>query len=109
MSKKEKNEESEFLALVDDFNEKAQKFFPKDGNHQKGVFVIAIDGDLSDTETGMRGMVLGKKSELIPGVVRMMKDSEPILEFIKESSKFYDFTQDPKKAVVSLLKKFLED
>ena len=104
-----KEKESEFLALVDDFNEKAQKFFPKDGNHQKGVFLIAIDGDLSDTETGMRGMIHGKKSELIPGAVRMMNDSKPILEFVKECSMFYDYVQDPKKAAVSILKKFLED
>ena len=104
-----KEKESEFLALVDDFNEKVQKFFPKDGNHQKGVFLIAIDGDLSDTETGMRGMIQGKKNELIPGAVRMMNDSKPIFEFIKESSKFYDFAQNPKKAAMSILKKILED
>ena len=104
-----KKEESEFLALVDDFNEKAQKFFPKDGNHQKGVFLVAIDGDISDTETGMRGMIIGKKMELITGTVKLMDESGPVKELIKESSKFYDFVQDPKKAVASILKRILVD
>jgi hypothetical protein len=104
-----KKEESEFLALVDDFNEKVQKFFPKDGKHSKGIFLVAIDGDISENATGVRGMVLGKKSELIPGIVKIMNDSEPVYDIVKESSLFYDFTRDPKKVLMSAIKKILEE
>jgi len=104
-----KKSESEFLALVDEFGERVEEFFPKDGKHNKGVLVIAIDSDLSETKTGVRAMVRGKRDELIPGIVKIMNDSDAVLEVIKESSKYYDFVQDPKKAIASLLKKLLED
>lgn len=104
-----KKSESEFLALVDEFYEKVQKFFPSEGKHNKGVLVIAIDGDLSETTTGVRAIVRGKRDELIPGIVKVMNDSDAVLTVVKESSEYYDFVQNPKKAVASMLKKILED
>lgn len=104
-----KKVESEFLALVDEFGERMEKFFPSDGKHSKGVLVIAIDGDLSETTTGVRAIVRGKRDELIPGIVKVMNDSDAVLAVVKESSEYYEFVQNPKKAVASLLKKLLED
>lgn len=104
-----KKEESEFLALVDKFGEDIRKFFPEGKEHSKGLFLIAADGDVSEKSTELRGIVLGKRHDIIPGITKVMEDNRAVLDIIKESSLFYDFKQDPKNALLKFVKQILED
>ena len=104
-----KKEESEFLALVDKFGEDIRKFFPEEKEHSKGLFLIAVDGDISEKSTELRGIVLGKKHDIVPGITKAMEENRAVLDVIKESSLFYDFKQDPKNALLKAIKQILED
>lgn len=104
-----KKEESEFLALVDKFGEDIRKFFPEEKEHSKGLFLFAVDGDVSEKSTELRGIVLGKKHDIIPGITKAMEENRVVLDVIKESSLFYDFKQDPKNALLKAIKRILEE
>ncbi len=105
---KEKKEKSEFIELTSQYLDEAiEKFMPKGSQHEKALLVIAVDNDSNEEKTLLKVGLVGKRDVLIPGIAKVMRDSERVKDVLKGAVSFCDFLEDPSKVIKGMLEEVI--
>lgn len=106
---KEKEEKSEFIELTSQYlDEATENFMPKGSQHEKALLLVAIDNDSNNKKTLLKVGLVGKRDVLIPGIAKVMRDSERVKFALKEAVTFCDFLDNPRKAVEGMLEEIIK-
>lgn len=91
------NEElkSELTAKIDQFKKELDPFFPESGGGKKGVFIVLIDNDVSEDDSILSALVMGKASSIILGITKAMENSEEAREVLRDGVRLYEIKQNP--------------
>ena len=91
------NEElkSELTAKIEQFKKELDPFFPKSGGGKKGVFIVLIDDDVSEDDSILSALVMGKPSSITIGITKAMENSEEAREVLRDGVRLYEIKQNP--------------
>lgn len=101
--------EKSFEEIIRQFQKDINPFF-EDDKHDKGLMLVAYDGDSAGSEDKclLHGILLGKGSNIVIGASKMMEDNKTFRHVIKDANEFYKFKQDPVNSLKGLLVDMLD-
>ena len=91
------NEElkSELTEKIKKFKKELDPFFPKSGGCKKGVFIVLIDDDVSEDDSILSALVMGKPSSITLGITKAMESREEAREVLRDGVRLYEIKQNP--------------
>ena len=99
--------ENELASKIEKFFDEVKPLF--EGEHGKGLLIMAYDMEHSEDACMLNAAVLGKPTALITGMASSMEKNKDFRRIVNEAVSFYRFKQNPAYGLLEMFGNTLKE